>query len=101
MQAILPNKADQERIIHPAITDENYGIKACSHPVSERARIDLLGSVCSLVRDGAEVVVLGCTEIPLAIKEKQIEGVTIVDPTLILARALIHAVSSDKLLPLR
>ena len=100
LKVIVPTDDDQERIIHPAITDKNYGIKARSHPVSQRARDDLVGSVRALARAGAEAVVLGCTEIPLAITEKQIEGVAIVDPTLILARALIRVVAPEKLLPL-
>lgn len=99
-QVIMPTDDEQERIIHPAIVDENYGIKACSHPVSHRAAKDLLRSARTLAMAGAEVVVLGCTEIPLAIAEKQIDGVAIIDPTLILARALIRAVASQKLQPL-
>ncbi len=97
---VVPTDDDQERIVHPAITDERYGIKACSHPVSQRARDDLLRSVRALARAGAEAVVLGCTEIPLAITETHIDGVAIIDPTLILARALIRAVAPQKLLPL-
>lgn len=100
LEVIVPTDDEQEYIIHPAITDEHYGVKARSHPVSQRAREDLLGSVRALVRAGAEAVVLGCTEIPLAITEKQIDGVAIIDPTLVLARALIRAVAPEKLIPL-
>ena len=97
---IVPTSDDQERIIHPAIVDRSYGIKACSHPVSHRAANELLRSARALVIAGAEVVVLGCTEIPLAILDKQIDGVAIIDPTLILARALIRVVAPKKLQPL-
>ncbi|MDP6792607.1 MAG: aspartate/glutamate racemase family protein, partial [Anaerolineales bacterium] len=100
LQAVVPTDDDQERIIHPAIVDKRYGIKACSLPVSQRARNDLISSVRTLASAGAEAVVLGCTEIPLAITEKHIDGVVIVDPTLILARALIRAIAPEKLLPL-
>jgi aspartate/glutamate racemase len=46
---------------------------------------------------GAQTIVLGCTEIPLVIVEKQIAGLVVIDPALILARALIFAVDRQKL----
>jgi aspartate racemase len=97
---VVPTDDDQERIVHPAIADEHYGIKACSHTVSRRARDDLLRSARALASAGAEAIILGCTEIPLVITEREIDGVAIIDPTLILARALIRAVAPEKLLPL-
>ena len=97
---VVPTDDDQDRIVHPAIADEHYGIKACASPVSPRARNDLLRSVRALASAGAEAIILGCTEIPLAITEREIDGVAIIDPTLVLARALIRAVAPEKLLPL-
>jgi len=38
--------------------------------------------------DGAEVIILGCTEIPLALKDKAC-AVPLVDPTEILAEAAV------------
>ena len=49
---------------------------------------------------GAEAVILGCTEIPLAITDDRVDDVIILDPTLILARALIREVDPGKLRPL-
>jgi aspartate racemase len=46
---------------------------------------------------GAEAVVLGCTELPLAVPEAELDGLPIVDPTRILARALIRAVTPARL----
>ena len=49
---------------------------------------------------GAEVVVLGCTELPLALPEDALDGLPLVDPTQVLAGALVNAVqtiSSDSL----
>ncbi|MGH2567114.1 MAG: aspartate/glutamate racemase family protein, partial [Bacteroidota bacterium] len=87
--------------VHPAVYDRRYGIKALSNPVTERARKSLLAAIRWLRKEGAEAVILGCTEIPLAIPEKKIDGVVLIDPTLILARSLIKAVSPAKLRPLR
>ena len=97
LQAILPPKDLQEQVLQPAIMDEEYGIKSCSNPVSARARNDLFETAVKLVDSGAEIIVSGCTEIPLAITESHIDKTRIIDPTLVLARALIHHVAPEKL----
>ncbi|WP_249037445.1 hypothetical protein [Lacinutrix venerupis] len=43
-----------------------------------------------LSRKGAQAVILGCTEIPLAIQYDKIEDSLIIDATTVLARALIR-----------
>ncbi len=98
IQTILPSNNLQKEVVHPAIVDEEYGIKSCSSPVSSRAQNDLYEAAGKLVVDGAELILAGCTEIPLALVDSHINGVPIIDPTLILARALIHAVAPDKLI---
>jgi aspartate racemase len=88
--AVTPPFDLLESCIHPAIYDPGYGIKA-QNPVTERARADLLAGVAVLQEAGAQAVILGCTEIPLAIPESHIGDTIMIDPTLILARALILA----------
>ena len=97
LQAVLPDKDLQEHVLHPAIVSEEYGIKANANPVSARARRDLFQTAAYLVDAGAEVIISGCTEIPLAITESHIDETKIIDPTLILARALIRDVAPEKL----
>ena len=87
----------QAQAIHPAIYDPIYGIKACGR-ATEKARNNLLLGAKQLQGMGAKALILGCTEIPLAIPEKQIDGMTIIDPALILARALIAAIDPARLL---
>lgn len=96
--AVTPTPAMQEQQIHPAIYHPKYGIKACGF-VTPRARADLLAGVAALQAQGAQAVILGCTEIPLAITERELDGTLIIDPTLILARALIQAANPEKLRP--
>ena len=43
-----------------------------------------------LSRKGAEAVILGCTEIPLAIQYEKVENSLIIDATTVLATALIR-----------
>lgn len=96
--AVTPPLTMQETLIHPAIYHPQYGIKSCGF-VTERARQDLLAGVDALQAAGAQAVVLGCTEIPLALTERQSGDTLLIDPTLILARALVREADEEKLRP--
>ena len=47
---------------------------------------------------GADIIIMGCTEIPLALKNNKINGKPLIDSTKILARALILKLSPEKLI---
>ncbi|MCK4358465.1 MAG: aspartate/glutamate racemase family protein [Candidatus Cloacimonetes bacterium] len=98
MNVILPNDVLQD-IIHTAIYDPIYGIKAQSNPVTQIAKRKLIEGINYLQKEGAEAIVLGCTEITIAITDNKIGKTIIIDPTLILARALIREVNLNKLKP--
>ncbi len=83
--------------VHEAIYHPEYGIKSCPPPVSGRARSLLEDAVLALKKRGLGTVVLGCTELPLAFPEREFAGVRLVDPTLILARALVARAAPGKL----
>jgi aspartate racemase len=97
---LTPHEELQREAIHPAIYDPDYGIKACGH-ATDSARQKLMLGVRYLAEVGAQAIVLGCTEIPLVIREKRVAGLVVIDPTLILARALIFAVDPQKLITQR
>jgi len=99
-EVLAPDEDTQTRLVHPAIHDSRYGIKACPDPVSDRARSAIVEAMDKLVDGGAEAVVLGCTELPLAVREKRHQGRPVVDSTLVLARALIREFDPAKLRPL-
>ncbi len=99
LEPIVPDIERQERIIHPAIYDKIYGIKAKSNPVTDRAKEDLLDSILFLKQNGAELVIKGCTEIALAIPEKTVYDVPMIDPSIVLARSLINQIDPKKLKP--
>jgi aspartate racemase len=98
-EVFRPKSEMQEQLIHPAIYHPEYGIKSVSNPVQSRAINNLLEGFRYLKRVGAEAVILGCTEIPIAFPEKQIERMAAIDPTTVLARALIRNDSPEKLKP--
>lgn len=100
-EVVIPDEKTQREYVHASIYDPAFGIKAFSNPVTERARTLLLETAHALKRQGAEAMILGCTEIPLALPESKWEGLPLIDPTLILARALIRETYPRKLKPLR
>ena len=92
---IMPDQALQDGVVNKAI----YEIKAQSNPVTEAAKEQVLAGIEHLQKKGAQAIVLGCTELSLAVGAEQIGETLIIDPTLILARALIRAAAPHKLKP--
>jgi len=97
---IRPTIEFQESVIHPAIYNPEYGIKAISNPVQSEARESMVKGFKYIQSQGAQAVIMGCTEIPIAFPMGEAEGMIAIDPTLVLARALIRDLNPDKLKPL-
>ena len=87
-----PVVPDEEgcRQVQDAISNEEFGIKAASNPVTPRARQILLGAAKGLADTGVDVLLLGCTEIPLALTESAYYGIPAVDAGTALARELVR-----------
>lgn len=52
---------------------------------------DALVSLCrSLIDLGAECIVLGCTELPVALTESHVDGVPVFNPSFELAREMVR-----------
>jgi aspartate racemase len=86
----LDDKRQSE--IHAAIYNDEDGIKSAPR-VSERVRGYVAGAARDLIDEGAQCVVLGCTELPLALPVDNWCGVPVVDPSVIMARRLILGTS--------
>jgi aspartate racemase len=89
---------DQDSL-HAAIYDPVWGIKASARP-GAKAADTLRVLALRLVERGAQAIVLGCTELPLALTEKAICAIPLIDPVLALARAMIREAAPAKLAPL-
>ena len=100
-QVLVPEVEMQETLIHPAIYDPVYGIKSVSDPINPQAKENLQIGFDFLESRGAQGVILGCTEIPLAFPDLSIGGMRAIDPTLVLARALLKYSNPHKLKPLK
>ena len=94
--AVVPD-AEVQEIVQAAIFDPEWGIKAQSAPASSKARAALLEAIEHVVEKGAQAVILGCTELPLAVPEATASGVPVINSTRALARALIRASHPEKL----
>ena len=97
LKAIVPHPDIRENEIHNALYSPVFGIKACSDPVSEEASSRVSSAIGHLHTLGAELIILGCTELPLAVKEDEIDGLPILDPARIIAEKLIRETYPDKL----
>lgn len=98
IEALTP-PPDRQVLVHKAIYDPAYGIKCHPNPISRQAVAALSEAGAEMVAAGAQAVIMGCTEIPLALRPANL-GVPKIDTTLVLARALIGRAAPDALLPL-
>jgi len=90
--------ADQQQV-HEAIYNSTWGLKAAS-PATIRARRSFEQFAGRLIEAGAEAIILGCTEIPLALPNATFEGVPLVNPVDAVARSMIKLADVAKLRPL-
>jgi len=97
-ELIEPDTGGQEKV-HESIYSKEYGIKAFSQPVKPMALDNIRREISRLAERGAQAVILGCTELPLAVKAGDV-SVPVIDPGLIAARALIELIAPEKLLPI-
>lgn len=96
---VLSPDDEEQKLVHGSICNVEYGVKACSSPVDPRAVRDLEEIMDSLIAQGADVIVLGCTELPLAITAGEYRGVPLIDANRLLARRLITDFAPGKLRP--
>ena len=81
-------EVEDQDALHRTIYDPEFGIKAIT-PVSDQARSNFEGFAQELIDKGAEVLILGCTEIPLALPGSTFGTTPLVDPMRALAQELV------------
>jgi aspartate racemase len=85
-----------DSLAHRAVYDPVIGIKATRSDFSE-ARGLIAGGVGRLSDLGADAVILGCTELPLALADRFLDGIPLIDPSTALARALLREALPERL----
>jgi aspartate racemase len=97
---VLQLGREQQALLHKAIYDRHSGIKARS-PVTQAARRRVARAMGVLAGAGAEAILLGCTELPLAYGGRRYRGRPVIDSTRVLERALVREAAPQRLRPLR
>lgn len=92
MELILPDPEVQKEWVMKAIYGKG-GIKAIGP--SENSKRLILDASRKLIHQGAQVIIAGCTEVPLVLKEGDL-SVPVIDPISILARAAIEKAQGRK-----
>ncbi|KAF0689444.1 Aste57867_19116 [Aphanomyces stellatus] len=93
--------ASLQEELNDTIYNTEWGIKSTAPTIHPRAVANFEGYARLLARDyGAQVAILGCTEIPMALPGSEVDGMVLVDPMVALARAMIREVDAAKLVPL-
>jgi aspartate racemase len=87
-EVIYPDKKNQQRV-HNIVYNAQNGLKTHYPKCVDELYPELLSVARSLIADGAEALVLGCTELPLLTELGKYIDVPVYDPNRILARALI------------
>lgn len=87
---VVPGPALQARVMEAIFG--KVGVKAGF--TTGRCREDIVGAVEGLIAEGIEIIVLGCTELPLLLPQSEFVGrngarVQLIDPTDVLARRCI------------
>jgi aspartate racemase len=90
-----PDEEGKSRV-RDAIYDTSYGVKATSTPATFRAIDYLTTEVWRLHERGAKAIIMGCTEIPLALDCRAFPF-PLIDPAIAFARALICAAGPTRL----
>lgn len=86
LKVLIPGEADRE-IIHKVIFNE-----LCLGKITNDAKVEFIRIINKLASDGAQGIVLGCTEIPLLIKREDV-SIPLFDTTLIHVRRAIEIAS--------
>jgi aspartate racemase len=88
-----PIHCDDQLAIHSSIYNEDWGIKAINGESSQNREI-LYNGVEELYQKGAKAIILACTEIPLVIKETYYKDIPLINPVVLLAKAMIKEARS-------
>jgi aspartate racemase len=83
----------QNDVIHRMVYDANFGLKSCPRGVTPEVKALMDTALDYFRMQGAEAVILGCTELSLVEMADRVEGLLVVDSTAALARALIREAS--------
>ena len=89
LKPIILAKKEQKELIDESIYNKDFGIKSKSDPVHKNAVTNIELAIESLIEKKAKVIILGCTELSLAINSPSYKSVPLIDSTMVLAKSLL------------
>ncbi len=95
-EIIQPDQRGQQ-CVHDIIYNPNNGLKVHYPKIAEELYLELAAVAQTLIDQGAEALVLGCTELPLLSEFSKYVDVPVYDPNRILAKALIKSAYEPKI----
>lgn len=95
--SVIDHGIDNQYKLDDSIANSKYGIKNFSNPPTQKT-LEIVNNILEInIKRGAELIILGCTELPLILKHLNTYNIPIVDTNVILARALITKAAPHKL----
>lgn len=91
-ELVEPDPDFQESVIHRMIYDPHFGIKANPGKVTREVQLLLEKSLAFFKNQSTQLLILGCTELPLVITKTHVHGMQIIDSLDTLAKALVQEV---------
>ncbi|RLN20637.1 hypothetical protein BBJ28_00009598 [Nothophytophthora sp. Chile5] len=89
---------EMQQELHESIYDREWGVKSTAPVVSPRCEANFHRYAMKLREQGAEVIILGCTEIPFVFAGKtHFAGALLINPMVALARAMIREADPSRL----
>ena len=88
---LFGNYFDNYGINHMTINehDQNRLDKIIRSKINKNNRSELLKMIKYLIKNGCQVIILGCSELPLILREKEINGIQIINTMDILAKNML------------
>ena len=94
VEVVLPDADYQEDYVMEAV----YGARGVKAGYTEGTPVELITQACQhVIENGAEAVIMGCTEIPLILKAESVP-VPLINPTQILAQAAVDIGRGERVL---
>jgi aspartate racemase len=92
---VVPDPVFQDEVIHRMIYDEEFGIKSNGDGIKPAVTSLLEKALDFFSENAADAIVLGCTDLSWAFREKTMKGIPVIDSTEVLAKALIREAVKD------
>jgi aspartate racemase len=89
-EAVIPDPAFQDAVIHRMIYDPEIGIKANPTGITREVMSLWEEAMAFFRKNNAGAIILGCTELSLVLKTDEADGMPLIDSTKCLAKALIR-----------